>query len=93
MVTGGQPCWRVQPASTIMAPMPWLLYRYILRELLKREIGKVQKGLDPLGVIRDPAQHVMIETGLTAFLQKMRDRRQAEWQPGAQPRWTSATHP
>jgi len=65
----------------------------ILRDLLKREIEKVQKGQDPLGVIRDPAQHVLIETGLTAFLQKMRDRRQQEWHPGASRNWSSGTHP
>ena len=65
----------------------------ILRDLLKREIEKVQKGQDPLGVIRDPAQHVLIETGLTAFLKKMQDRRQQEWHPGASRNWSSGTHP
>ena len=35
----------------------------MLREMLRREIGKVQQGLDPLGVMRDP-DHEMIDTGL-----------------------------
>ena len=35
----------------------------LLRELLEKEIEKVQKGLDPLGVIRDP-DHPMIDTNL-----------------------------
>jgi len=35
----------------------------MLREMLKREIGRVQQGLDPRGVIRDP-NHEMIDTGL-----------------------------
>ena len=33
------------------------------REMLEREIRRVQEGLDPLGVIRDP-NHPMIETSL-----------------------------
>jgi len=36
----------------------------MLREMLKAEIEKVQKGLDPLGVIRD-RDHPMIDTNLT----------------------------
>ncbi len=39
-----------------------------LREMMKREIEKVQKGLDPLGVIRDPAQNKMIDTKLAENL-------------------------
>lgn len=65
----------------------------ILRELMKREIEKVRKGLDPLGVIRDPAQQGIIDTGLTAFLQKMRERRQRAGQAGAPGDWSADTHP
>lgn len=36
----------------------------ILREMMFKEIEKVQKGLDPKGVIRDPAQDKMIDTML-----------------------------
>jgi len=31
----------------------------LLRNMLRREIAKVQQGLDPIGVIRDPAQAVI----------------------------------
>lgn len=34
----------------------------MLRELLKREIQRVQQGHDPMGIIRDPAQDVIIDT-------------------------------
>ena len=37
------------------------------REMLKREIEKVQNGQDPLGVVRDPL-HEIIDTGLTETL-------------------------
>jgi len=36
----------------------------MLREVMMREIKKVQHGLDPMGVIRDPAQNPMIDTHL-----------------------------
>jgi hypothetical protein len=32
----------------------------LLRRLYKESIEAVQKGLDPLGVVRDPAQNEMI---------------------------------
>jgi hypothetical protein len=35
----------------------------MLRELMFQEIDKVQRGLDPMGVIRDPA-HAVIDTNL-----------------------------
>jgi len=35
-----------------------------LRKLLKEEIERVQQGLDPLGVIRDPAQNRLIDLGV-----------------------------
>jgi len=36
----------------------------MLRELLKQAIDKVQRGIDPLGVLRD-RHHPMIDTNLT----------------------------
>ncbi|MCZ6625846.1 MAG: Rieske 2Fe-2S domain-containing protein [Deltaproteobacteria bacterium] len=55
----------------------------MLREMMKREIEKVQKGLDPKGVIRDPAQHSMIDTKLTESLQEIRRRMQRRQQASA----------
>jgi 5,5'-dehydrodivanillate O-demethylase oxygenase subunit len=43
------------------------------REVLKREIEKVQTGQDPLGVIRDEG-HGMIHTHLDTSLEEMRSR-------------------
>jgi 5,5'-dehydrodivanillate O-demethylase len=40
----------------------------MLRELMKREMAKVQKGLDPLGLVRDPNQDTMIDTNLEEAL-------------------------
>jgi len=40
----------------------------MLREIMKREIERVQKGLDPKGVIRDASEYKMIDTGLTESL-------------------------
>jgi 5,5'-dehydrodivanillate O-demethylase len=40
----------------------------MLREMTLREIRKVQQGLDPKGVIRDPAANTMIDTNLEASL-------------------------
>ncbi len=37
----------------------------MLREMLKREIQRVRQGLDPIGIIRDPVQDVMIDTKIT----------------------------
>jgi 5,5'-dehydrodivanillate O-demethylase len=42
----------------------------LFRETLKENIEKVQKGLDPLGVIRDP-DHEMIDTKLSESLEQM----------------------
>jgi len=39
----------------------------LLRSLMKQQIEKVQRGEDPLGVIRDP-DHPMIDTNLTGSL-------------------------
>jgi 5,5'-dehydrodivanillate O-demethylase len=40
----------------------------MLREMIKREIEKVQRGEDPMVVIRDP-DHAMIDTNLDESLQ------------------------
>ncbi|MGH7829547.1 MAG: Rieske 2Fe-2S domain-containing protein [Candidatus Binatia bacterium] len=40
----------------------------MLREMTLREIHRVQEGLDPKGVIRDPAQNTLIDTNLEASL-------------------------
>jgi 5,5'-dehydrodivanillate O-demethylase oxygenase subunit len=36
----------------------------MLREVMMREMKRVQQGFDPMGVIRDPGQNVMIDTHL-----------------------------
>ena len=36
----------------------------MLREVMMREIKRVQQGLDPMGVIRDPSQNPMVDTHL-----------------------------
>ncbi len=36
----------------------------LLREVMFREIKKVQQGQDPMGVIRDPANNPFIDTHL-----------------------------
>ena len=53
----------------------------MLREMLRREIERVQRGLDPLGVIRDP-DHEMIDTGLLRSVREYfgRDRSQSRGQ-------------
>jgi 5,5'-dehydrodivanillate O-demethylase oxygenase subunit len=48
----------------------------MLREIMMREIRKVGHGLDPIGMIRDPAQGVMIDTKLSESLEEMRARGQ-----------------
>ena len=35
-----------------------------LRKLLKEQIERVQQGLEPLGVIRDPARNLLIDLGV-----------------------------
>jgi 5,5'-dehydrodivanillate O-demethylase len=47
----------------------------LLRQIMMREIARVQQGQDPMGVIRDPARHVMIDTNLmNSIAQIGRDR-------------------
>jgi 5,5'-dehydrodivanillate O-demethylase oxygenase subunit len=36
----------------------------MLREVMMREMKRVQQGLDPMGVIRDPSQNFMVDTHL-----------------------------
>ena len=47
----------------------------MLREMMTREIEKVRKGLDPIGVVRDPAQNAMIDTKLSESLRGPEFRR------------------
>jgi hypothetical protein len=46
----------------------------LLRNLLKREIEKVQRGEEPIGVIRDPAQAVV-----STHTETMGDDRRGRW--------------
>ena len=48
----------------------------LLRNVLKREIEKVQRGEDPMGIIRDP-DHPMIDTHLEESIQEMLETRGA----------------
>jgi len=43
----------------------------MLRQIMMREMKRVQEGLDPMGVIRDPEQHVMIDTKLMEAIVQM----------------------
>ena len=46
----------------------------MLREMMKREIARVQQGEDPLGLVRDP-DHAMIDTNLEAeYITRVRAR-------------------
>jgi hypothetical protein len=46
----------------------------LLREIMLREIRKVQEGRDPLGVIRDPARAV-----IDTHTETLWDERRARW--------------
>ena len=48
----------------------------MLREMMKREIEKVQKGLDPIGVVRNPAQNSLLDTKLSESLRGPEFRRE-----------------
>lgn len=56
----------------------------MLREMFKREIEKVRKGLDPLGVNRDPARDAMIDTKLSESLRGPEGQAQLRVAPRAQ---------
>ena len=47
----------------------------MLREMMQREIKKVQKGLDPMGVVRDPAKNTIIDTKLQDSIDKRTETR------------------
>ncbi|OGQ79384.1 MAG: hypothetical protein A3F90_01560, partial [Deltaproteobacteria bacterium RIFCSPLOWO2_12_FULL_60_19] len=55
----------------------------MLREMMKREIARVQQGLDPKGVIRDPADNGMIDTHLMESIREMNQWRQGRELPAA----------
>lgn len=57
----------------------------MLREMLKREIERVQKGLDPKGVVRDPAQDMMIDTKLMESIRGPEGRNQLRYASREQP--------
>ena len=40
----------------------------MLRELMNREMDRVEQGLDPKGVVRDPAENEMLDTRLAESL-------------------------
>jgi 5,5'-dehydrodivanillate O-demethylase len=43
----------------------------LLRQIMMREIKRVQEGQDPIGIIRDPQKHVMIDTNLMESIEQM----------------------
>jgi 5,5'-dehydrodivanillate O-demethylase len=47
----------------------------MLREVMMREIKRVQEGLDPMGIIRDSNKHVMIDTNLMQSIAQMSESR------------------
>ena len=47
----------------------------MLREMMMRELDKVEQGFDPLGVIRDPAKNTVIDTKLAQSLKGPEFRR------------------
>jgi 5,5'-dehydrodivanillate O-demethylase len=48
----------------------------LLREVMFREIKKVQQGLDPMGVVRDPAKNPLLDTHLMeSIAQSNQDRK------------------
>ena len=55
----------------------------MLREMMQREIAKVQRGLDPKGVIRDPADNGVIDTHLMESIREMNQWRQGRELPAA----------
>ena len=55
----------------------------LLREVMKREILRVQQGLDPKGVIRDPAQNGVIDTHLMESIREMNLWRQGRELPAS----------
>jgi 5,5'-dehydrodivanillate O-demethylase len=47
----------------------------MLREVMMREMKKVQQGADPMGVIRDPARNPMIDTHLMESIAQIGEER------------------
>ncbi len=55
----------------------------MLRDMMKREIARVQQGLDPKGVIRDPADNGIIDTHLMESIREMNQWRQGRELPAS----------
>ncbi|HWO40856.1 MAG TPA: Rieske 2Fe-2S domain-containing protein [Candidatus Eisenbacteria bacterium] len=49
----------------------------LLRQIMMREMKRVQEGHDPMGVIRDPEKHVLIDTNLMVSIAQMGRNRAA----------------
>ena len=49
----------------------------LLREVMMREMKKVHQGLDPMGVIHDPAQNAMVDTHLMESIAQIGQSRAA----------------
>jgi 5,5'-dehydrodivanillate O-demethylase len=47
----------------------------LLREVMMREMKKVRRGLDPIGVVRDPAQNPLIDTHLMESIAQIGENR------------------
>ena len=47
----------------------------LLRQVMFREMKKVQQGQDPLGVIRDPAKNSLIDTHLMESIAQIGENR------------------
>jgi 5,5'-dehydrodivanillate O-demethylase len=47
----------------------------LFREVMMREMAKVHQGLDPMGVVRDPAQNPMIDTHLMESIAQITEDR------------------
>jgi len=47
----------------------------LLREVMFRELKKVQQGQDPMGIVRDPANNPFIDTHLLESIAQIGDDR------------------
>ena len=47
----------------------------MLRQVMFRELKKVQQGRDPMGIVREPAKNPMIDTHLMESIAQIGDNR------------------